>query len=86
MSSLESLDISNNRFTSPLPNNMPKGLKDFNASGNDISGVVPEILRKIPSSSFFPGNAKLHFPNSHMDQSFHLPKVPRGSLCPQLLK
>jgi len=64
MSSLDSLDISNNRFTGPLPNNMPKGLKDFNASENDLSGVVPEILRNFPSSSFFPGNAKLHFPNS----------------------
>ncbi|KAJ1420898.1 Serine-threonine/tyrosine-protein kinase, catalytic domain [Sesbania bispinosa] len=63
MSSLESLDISENHFTGPLPNNMPKGLKSFNASQNDLSGVVPEVLRKFPSSSFFPGNPKLHFPN-----------------------
>ncbi|XP_004486464.1 LRR receptor-like serine/threonine-protein kinase GHR1 [Cicer arietinum] len=64
LSSLDSLDISDNHFTGPLPNNMPKGLKGFNASNNDLSGVVPETLRKFPSSSFFPGNAKLHFPNS----------------------
>ncbi|XP_061339703.1 LRR receptor-like serine/threonine-protein kinase GHR1 [Gastrolobium bilobum] len=64
MSSLDDLDISENHFTGPLPNNMPKGLKNFNASQNDLSGVVPEVLRKFPSSSFFPGNAMLHFPNS----------------------
>ncbi|KAK7331284.1 hypothetical protein VNO77_25505 [Canavalia gladiata] len=64
MSSLDSLDISDNHFTGPLPNNMPKGLINFNASQNYLSGVVPEILRKFPSSSFFPGNTKLHFPNA----------------------
>lgn len=64
MSSLDTLDISENHFTGPLPNDMPKGLKNFNASLNDLSGGVPENLRKFPSSSFFPGNAKLHFPNS----------------------
>jgi len=64
MSSFDSLDISNNRFTGLLPNNMPKGLEDFNASENDLSGVVPKVLRMFPSSSFFLGNAKLHFPNS----------------------
>ncbi|KAK7303576.1 hypothetical protein RJT34_14486 [Clitoria ternatea] len=63
MISLDSLDISENHFTGPLPNNMPKELKSFNASQNDLSGVVPEVLRKFPSSSFFPGNTKLHFPN-----------------------
>ncbi|KAH1236925.1 putative LRR receptor-like serine/threonine-protein kinase [Glycine max] len=63
MSSLDSLDISENNFTGPLPNNIPKGLKKFNASNNDLSGVVPENLRKFPSSSFYPGNDRLHFPN-----------------------
>ncbi|KAK7399711.1 hypothetical protein VNO78_10900 [Psophocarpus tetragonolobus] len=63
MSSLYSLDISENHFTGPLPINIPKGLKKFNASINDLSGVVPENLRKFPSSSFYPGNSKLHFPN-----------------------
>ncbi|TKY60126.1 LRR receptor serine/threonine-protein kinase [Spatholobus suberectus] len=65
MSSLDSLDISENHFTGPLPINMPKGVKKFNASNNDLSGVVPENLRKFPSSSFYPGNDWLHFPNGH---------------------
>ncbi|MED6148846.1 LRR receptor-like serine/threonine-protein kinase ghr1 [Stylosanthes scabra] len=64
MSSLYSLDISENHFTGPLPNNIPKELINFNASLNDFSGVVPESLRKFPSSSFFPGNSKLHLPTS----------------------
>ncbi|CAL0301027.1 unnamed protein product [Lupinus luteus] len=63
MISLESLDISENHFTGPLPNNMPEGLNNFNASQNDLSGVVPEDLTKFPTTSFFPGNAKLRFPN-----------------------
>nr|KYP76845.1 putative LRR receptor-like serine/threonine-protein kinase At4g20940 [Cajanus cajan] len=63
MSSLDSLDISENHFTGPLPINMPKELKKFNASKNYLSGVVPENLRKFPSSSFYPGNDRLHFPN-----------------------
>ncbi|KAK7369210.1 hypothetical protein VNO80_11245 [Phaseolus coccineus] len=42
---------------------MPKGLKQFNASNNELSGVVPENLSKFPSSSFYPGNDPLHFPN-----------------------
>ncbi|MED6106410.1 LRR receptor-like serine/threonine-protein kinase ghr1 [Stylosanthes scabra] len=63
MKSLDSLDISDNCFTGPLPINMPEGLKYFNASNNDLSGVVPEDLRKFPGYSFYPGNAGLHFPN-----------------------
>lgn len=62
MSSLDSLDLSENHFTGPLPNNLPKGLTNFNASYNDLSGTVPENLRKFPSSSFFPGNARLQYP------------------------
>ncbi|MED6137375.1 LRR receptor-like serine/threonine-protein kinase ghr1 [Stylosanthes scabra] len=63
MKSLDTLDISENLFTGPLPINMPKGLKYFNASNNDLSGVVPEDLKKFPDYSFYPGNAGLHFPN-----------------------
>ncbi|EXB75214.1 putative LRR receptor-like serine/threonine-protein kinase [Morus notabilis] len=62
MSSLSSLDISENHFTGPLPNNLPNSLGSFNASYNDFTGVVPEILRKFPRSSFFPGNSGLRFP------------------------
>ncbi|CAN4080242.1 unnamed protein product [Withania somnifera] len=61
--SLTSLDISQNHFTGPLPENLPDGLQSFNASLNDLSGVVPENLRKFPSSSFYPGNSELQFPN-----------------------
>ncbi|XP_074328636.1 LRR receptor-like serine/threonine-protein kinase GHR1 [Apium graveolens] len=63
ISSLSSLDISQNHFTGPLPENFPDSLERFNASYNDLSGVVPENLRKFPSSSFFPGNSDLQFPN-----------------------
>ncbi|XP_028759337.1 LRR receptor-like serine/threonine-protein kinase GHR1 [Neltuma alba] len=63
MSSLDSLDISDNHFTGPLPTDLPKGLENFNASYNDLSGIVPENLRKFPSSSFYPGNARLRYPN-----------------------
>ncbi|XP_060203126.1 LRR receptor-like serine/threonine-protein kinase GHR1 [Lycium barbarum] len=63
VSSLISLDISENHFTSQLPKNLPNSLQSFNASLNDLSGVVPENLRKFPLSSFYPGNSQLQFPN-----------------------
>ncbi|PQQ21237.1 putative LRR receptor-like serine/threonine-protein kinase [Prunus yedoensis var. nudiflora] len=63
MTTLSSLDISQNHFTGPLPNNLPNSLESFNASYNDLSGDVPDNLKKFPSSSFYPGNTRLHFPN-----------------------
>uniref|UniRef100_A0A5B7B405 Protein kinase domain-containing protein n=1 Tax=Davidia involucrata TaxID=16924 RepID=A0A5B7B405_DAVIN len=63
ITSLSSLDISQNHFTGPLPNNLSNILESFNASYNDLSGVVPENLRKFPLSSFYPGNSGLQFPN-----------------------
>lgn len=63
ISSLSSLDISQNHFSGPLPKNLPDSIEKFNASYNDLSGVVPENLRKFPLSSFFPGNSDLQFPN-----------------------
>lgn len=62
--SLNSLDVSQNYFTGDLPNNLPDSLYSFNASYNDLSGTVPENLRKFPVSSFYPGNSKLKFPNT----------------------
>lgn len=62
--SLNSLDVSQNYFTGDLPNNLPDSLYSFNASYNDLSGTVPENLRKFPVSSFYPGNSKLKFPNA----------------------
>ncbi|KAK8618222.1 hypothetical protein V6N13_132222 [Hibiscus sabdariffa] len=64
MNSLSSLDISQNNFTGSLPNKVPNGLQSFNVSYNDLSGVVPESLRKFPTSSFYPGNSKLYLPSS----------------------
>ncbi|KAF8413458.1 hypothetical protein HHK36_001445 [Tetracentron sinense] len=64
MSSLSLLDISQNHFTGPIPDNLPNRIDSFNASYNDISGVVPENLRKFPDSSFHPGNPGLQFPNA----------------------
>ncbi|KVI04255.1 Leucine-rich repeat-containing protein [Cynara cardunculus var. scolymus] len=63
LSDLVSLDISQNHFTGPLLKNLTDDLKSFNASYNDLSGVVPENLRKFPESAFFPGNSDLQFPN-----------------------
>lgn len=63
MSSLRSLDISQNHFAGPLPNSFPDSLENFNASYNDLTGVVPENLRKFPRSSFYPGNSGLRLPS-----------------------
>ncbi|XP_073006367.1 LRR receptor-like serine/threonine-protein kinase GHR1 [Typha latifolia] len=59
---LTSLDISLNNFTGPLPATLPDSLLSFNASYNDLSGVVPANLRKFPDSSFHPGNSRLLLP------------------------
>ncbi|WVZ98860.1 hypothetical protein U9M48_044237 [Paspalum notatum var. saurae] len=64
LGSLTTLDISTNQFTGPLPEDLPDNLLSFNASYNDLSGVVPENLRKFPESSFHPGNSKLEYPAS----------------------
>ncbi|KAB1222854.1 hypothetical protein CJ030_MR2G018640 [Morella rubra] len=63
MSSIRSLDMAQNSFTGSLPSNLPNSLESFNASYNDLSGIVPENLRKFPSSSFYPGNTRLSFPS-----------------------
>ncbi|KAJ8762089.1 hypothetical protein K2173_006753 [Erythroxylum novogranatense] len=59
MSSITLLDLSKNHFTGPLPNNLSNTLSNFNVSYNDLSGVVPENLRRFPSTSFYPGNSGL---------------------------
>ncbi|GAB4829438.1 LRR receptor-like serine/threonine-protein kinase ghr1 [Ancistrocladus abbreviatus] len=64
MDSLTLLDLSENHFTGPLPDNFSRNLQSFNVSYNDLSGVVPESLRRFPQSSFYPGNSKLQFPNA----------------------
>ncbi|XP_052202826.1 LRR receptor-like serine/threonine-protein kinase GHR1 [Diospyros lotus] len=72
MSSLTSLDISQNHFTGALPNNLSNSLGSFNASYNDLSGVVPKNLQRFPLSSFYPGNSRLLFPNGP-PQPGHMP-------------
>ncbi|CAD6226857.1 unnamed protein product [Miscanthus lutarioriparius] len=64
LSSLEFLTFQQtiSLFTGPLPEDLPDNLLSFNASYNDLSGVVPENLRKFPESSFHPGNSKLEYP------------------------
>ncbi|KAF0905640.1 hypothetical protein E2562_007423 [Oryza meyeriana var. granulata] len=64
LSALTALDISINQFTGPLPDALPDTLQSFNASYNDLSGVVPVNLRKFPESSFHPGNSRLEYPAS----------------------
>ncbi|PWA46768.1 LRR receptor-like serine/threonine-protein kinase [Artemisia annua] len=71
LTGLVSLDISQNRFTGPLLKNLTNDLTSFNASYNDLSGVVPENLRKFPESSFFPGNSDLQFPNPPAGSNDH---------------
>ncbi|XP_010923698.1 LRR receptor-like serine/threonine-protein kinase GHR1 [Elaeis guineensis] len=62
--SLTSLDIARNHFTGSLPATLPSTLVYFNASYNDLSGIVPANLRKFPDSSFHPGNSRLQFPGA----------------------
>ncbi|XP_050367983.1 LRR receptor-like serine/threonine-protein kinase GHR1 [Argentina anserina] len=85
MSALSTLDISQNHFTGPLPNNLPNSLVFFNASYNDLSGDVPENLRKFPSSSFYPGNTHLRFPDggppgSNSSEAKHSKRKPFSTL------
>lgn len=58
------LDLSSNQFQGGLPNNLPDKLVMFNVSYNNLSGVIPEKLRRFSDSSFHPGNSLLIFPFS----------------------
>lgn len=62
------LNLSNNKFEGSIPDGLPNGLKEFNVSFNNLSGVVPENLRNFPDSAFHPGNSLLTFPNSPSQQ------------------
>ncbi|WCJ24327.1 Leucine-rich receptor-like protein kinase family protein [Euphorbia peplus] len=64
MITLTSLDLSQNHFTGPVPSNLTVSLGSFNVSFNDLSGVVPENMRRFPASSFYPGNTRLRLPSS----------------------
>lgn len=64
LSNLEYLDLSGNKFKGSIPNDLPSSLQGFNVSYNDLSGNVPEGLRKFPISSFQPGNPLLRIPDN----------------------
>ncbi|RVW61009.1 putative inactive receptor kinase [Vitis vinifera] len=58
------LNLSNNLFEGSIPDDLPDGLKGFSVSYNNLSGIVPENLRRFPDSAFHPGNSLLAFPHS----------------------
>ncbi|KAF2300080.1 hypothetical protein GH714_008085 [Hevea brasiliensis] len=55
------LNLSNNKLKGTIPGDLPDGLKGFNVSYNNLSGVVPDNLRQFPDSAFHPGNPFLIF-------------------------
>ncbi|CAA0805945.1 Leucine-rich repeat protein kinase family protein [Striga hermonthica] len=57
------LDLSDNNFEGTIPDGLPDTLTVFNASYNNLSGVIPKSLQRFPSSSFHPGNNLLVIPN-----------------------
>ncbi|XP_010473095.1 PREDICTED: probable inactive receptor kinase At5g10020 isoform X1 [Camelina sativa] len=61
---LVSLDLSYNNFEGQIPDGLPDSLKVFIVSANNLSGNVPENLRRFPDSAFHPGNALLNVPIS----------------------
>ncbi|XP_057954667.1 probable inactive receptor kinase At5g10020 [Malania oleifera] len=55
------LNLSGNHFDGRIPDNLPDELKAFDVSYNNLSGVVPQSLRRFPDSAFHPGNSLLLF-------------------------
>lgn len=63
LNSLKYLDFSNNNFSGKIPDKLPSSLIVFNVSYNELSGPIPENLKRFPFSSFHPGNSKLIIEN-----------------------
>lgn len=65
------LNLSNNKLQGSIPGDLPAGLKGFDVSSNNLSGIVPDNLRQFPDSAFHPGNSLLVFPS--------MPLSPKGA-------
>lgn len=78
LSGLEYLDLSGNNFRGELPDKIPLSVKVFNVSYNDLSGHVPENLRRFPVSSFRPGNKLLIFPEGMPSGNTITSQIPDG--------
>ncbi|MQM19196.1 hypothetical protein Taro_052195 [Colocasia esculenta] len=63
LDSLEVFDLSMNNFKGKIPDMPQLNLMAFNISYNDLSGLVPENLRKFHDDSFHPGNILLVLPD-----------------------
>ncbi|WCJ41516.1 Leucine-rich repeat protein kinase family protein [Euphorbia peplus] len=61
------LNLSNNKLKGNIPEDLPDGLRGFDVSSNNLSGVVPDNLRRFPDSAFYPGNSLLSFHNSPLE-------------------
>ncbi|KAK1315195.1 putative inactive receptor kinase [Acorus calamus] len=66
---LQYLDLSHNEFEGRIPDTLPQRLVELNLSDNNLSGTVPENLRRFPDSAFHPGNVKLIFPGLDSPQN-----------------
>ena len=55
MTSMISLDLSENNLVGMMPSNMKNlcSLEELNASANNIRGSIAEILERLPSLIFF---------------------------------
>ncbi|XVF43418.1 hypothetical protein PTKIN_Ptkin02bG0038600 [Pterospermum kingtungense] len=63
MVALSSLDLATNKFTGPLPDNLPlcKQLKTVNLARNSFSGQIPESFKEFHSLSYLSlSNSSLH--------------------------
>ncbi|KAH9623002.1 hypothetical protein KSS87_005946 [Heliosperma pusillum] len=61
---LLSLDLASNNIHGSIPVKISDHLIDLNVSFNNLSGIVPENLRRFPESAFHPGNSLLILPPS----------------------
>ncbi|XP_074276242.1 putative inactive receptor kinase At5g10020 [Silene latifolia] len=58
------LDLASNNIQGSIPYKISDKLIDLNVSFNNLSGIVPENLRRFPEAAFHPGNSLLILPPS----------------------